>query len=658
MLTRLKVPKPLQWISRLFLIYLLLFTCYRLLTYVVFKPTDSSIYNNLSCFILGILFDIRWTCIILTPLLVISLIPSLSPFYSSRNKKWCNIYLAIVTFLLLVFFGADMGSFAYDSTRLNAIALNFLSDASISLKMIWQSYPVIWICIGMILVIWQLAKLFKKLHLRVEEKNSETEIFQRNWYAAALFITVMGIYGSVSSKPLKWNDAFVMQDNFRSYLSLNPLQNFFTTLRFRKPDENFTGLEKYYPELSEMLALNKNSNNFIRTVSPGIRSLESKPNVVLVLCESFSMYKSSMSGNKLNTTPYFQSLTDKGVFFDRCFSPSFGTARGLFALLTGIPDVQLAKFSTQNELASDQHTIINDFKGYEKMYFLGGSSEFNDFNTLLKNVNGLKVYDEPYFKLPKVNVWGISDKDLFLQANEVFKQQRKPFFAIVQTADNHRPYTIPKEDEALFTKEIALDTLQKYGFESQEEYNAFSYMDHAIQTFMNKAKSEPYFDNTIFVFVGDHGVAGNASALYSKVWTEQRLTAEHIPLLFYAPKLLLPAKKNDIVSQLDVLPTIAGLSGIHYTNTTLGRDVLDPNIKSHNAFIIHHDEGKIGLLQDDYFFIKNFRFENEALLPLNGSFNYSAAQIDSIKKKASVVTSGIYETSKWMLLNNKRVVLR
>jgi arylsulfatase A-like enzyme len=58
------------------------------------------------------------------------------------------------------------------------------------------------------------------------------------------------------------------------------------------------------------------------------------------------MYKSSMSGSPLNTTPFFDSLARRGVFFERCFAPTFSTARALFAILTGIPDAQLVKFSS------------------------------------------------------------------------------------------------------------------------------------------------------------------------------------------------------------------------------------------------------------------------------------------------------------------------
>src|SRR5690606_3065020 len=98
-------------------------------------------------------------------------------------------------------------------------------------------------------------------------------------------------------------------------------------------------------------------NKYKRIVHPGSKALESQPNVILVVCESFSMYKSSMSGNPLNSTPYFNELCNQGIFFERCFSPTFGTARGVFAIITGIPDVQLSTFATRNEATVKQRTI-------------------------------------------------------------------------------------------------------------------------------------------------------------------------------------------------------------------------------------------------------------------------------------------------------------
>ncbi len=658
MLLKWRMPKTVQWVVKLFFIFLLVFTMFRLSTFLAFKPANISFKEVSPSFCMGIRFDVRWICILLMPIVLLSFIPRISPYSSIVSRRIWVTYLAATTFMLMFFFGADYGHFAYVSTRLNASALNFAEDAKISFEMLWQSYPLFWMVLALIAVVCLFYWLYKKTHQRVETINTNVGIdYKRGWYGLIVLLMVVGIYGSISSKPLQWTDAFRYKDNFKSYLALNPLENFFTTLRFRTPEKDRSTIKKSYSAIADFLQLDSSSiknQSLERWGYPNSHALESRPNIVLVICESFSMYKSSMSGNPLNATPFFNQLSKEGVFFNRCFTPHFATARGVFAILTGIPDVQLSKFSSRNEEAIQQHTIINNFEDYSRMYFIGGSSEFNNYRGLLNNIKGVRIYEEGMYTAPKVNVWGISDKDLFLESNKVLASQTRPFFAVVQTADNHRPYTIPEADSDFKKKDINKDTLAKYGFSSIEEYNGFAYSDYAFKTFMDAARKEKYFTNTIFVFVGDHGVEGNAKAMYPDAWTGNRLSDEHVPLLFYAPSLLEAKQYNKVVSQIDVLPTIAGMLHQPYLNTTLGRDVLSPSAKGNGAFVIHHDEGKIGWLTDSFYFVKNIRFEQEQLLPVLSNKPYwTAAEEAAIKKKASAFTTAFYETAKWLLLNNK-----
>jgi len=656
MLIRLKIPKTILWVINLLFIFLLIFTSFRFATYFAFRPGDLEFDDLIPSFLLGVRYDLRWIAIILLPIVVISLLPTLSPFYSAKNKKWWTWYLAIMTFIVFFFFAADFGNFSYNKTRLNASALNFFEDASISLAMLWQSYPIFWMVMGLVVAVLFFRWMYHRTHWTVIARTDGRGIpYRRKWFYVSVALFIIFIYGSASTSSLKWRKAFELNDNFKSYLSLNPLQNFFTTLRFRRPQFNESKARENFSVMADWMSLpDKEKFSYRREIFPEAKALESKPNVVLVMCESFSMYKSSMSGNLLNTTPYFNSMADSGIFFEKCFSPHFSTARGLFALLTGIPDVQLSKFSTRNETALQQHTIINNFEGYDKMYFLGGSPEFNNFHGLLKNIDGLQMHTEGTFRSPKMNVWGISDKNLFLEANRIFKKQQRPFFAIIQTADNHRPFMIPDEDDDFEKVMVSRDTLRKFGFESIDEYNSFRYSDYCFKKFIESAKAESYFHNTIFVFIGDHGVSGNASATYPSVWTDQRLSDEHVPLLFYAPYLLAPQKRKEVVSQIDVLPTIAGMVQQPYVNTTLGRDLLDPGKQNNYAFIIYHDEGRIGVVTDTYYFTQNLNFKEVNLYPVTGEeLPYTLAQQDSIKTKITQVTTAIYETGRWMLMNNK-----
>lgn len=656
MLIRFRLPKTLLWVFNLLVIFLLMFTSFRLMTLIAFKPETERWIDTLPAFFLGLRFDLRWISFMLLPIVFVSMKMEWSPFYSSRNKKFWTWYLAVVTFLVFFFFAADFGCFSYNHTRLNADALNFVEDPQISALMLWQSYPIVWMLLGLLIAVLLLRWMFRRLHGYVITKTDGKGIpYRRKWFFIATLCLLFFTYGNIGLQPLRWSRAFTMNDNFKCYLALNPMQNFFTTLKFRKPVFSENKAREAFPVVSAWMGLdNPGRFSYRRQVTPA--PLPQKPNVVLVICESFSMYKSSMSGNALNTTPYFKSLTDNGVFFERCFTPHFSTARGLFATITGIPDVQLARFSTRNPQALDQHTIINDFTDHKKFYFLGGSPSFNNFEGLLRNINDVEMVTEGKFRSQPVNVWGISDKDLFLEANEVFAKQTDPFFAIVQTADNHRPFMIPEADTDFEKLEVSEKELKEYGFESVDEFNSFRYADYCIRKFMEAAKKEKYFENTIFVFVGDHGVSGNAKAVYPEVWTKERLTDEHVPLLFYSPKYLAPERRKEVVSMVDVLPSTAAIAGQPHLNTTLGRDVVTKPNANHYAFIIQHAAGKIGMVTDDYYFTKNLNFNKEELHFLH-PHRYSARELDSIRTKMSTVTSAYYETAKWMLMNNRKFVV-
>ncbi len=656
MLKRYKFPKTILWVINLFGVFFLLFTVFRLATYFAFKPKNFSFADLLPSFLMGIQYDLRWIAIILLPVVVISMFPKFSPFYAARNKKWWTWYLVVVTFLVFFFFAADFGSFSYNRTRLDAGAMNFVEDPAISLRMMWQTYPLFWMVLGLVVAVLLFRWMYHKSHWRVITQTDGLKIpYRRKFFVFAAIILSAFVYGRVGQTPLTWKQSFIFQDNFKSYLALNPLQNFFTTLKLRRPEFNEQKARDAFPLMAEWMQFpDKKTFTYRRVVAPGSNAIESRPNIVLVMCESFSMYKSTMGNNPLNTTPYFDSLSKNGIFFERCFSPHFSTARGLFALITGIPDAQLFKFSTRNPLAMTQHTIIDNFEGYNKHYFLGGNPGFNNFQGLLKNIDGLQMHTEDSFQAPKVNVWGISDKELFLEANKVFRQQEKPFFAIVQTSDNHRPYMIPESDTDFVRQMVPEEQLQRYGFESLNEFNTFRYSDYCFKKFIEAAEKEAYFHNTIFVFIGDHGVAGNAEEMYPTAWTDQRLTDEHVPLLFYAPYLLKAQRRSEVVSQIDVLPTIAGMLQQPYVNTTLGRDLLDPAKRNNYAFITN-TAGKIGMVTDDFYFITNLNFPDEQMVPVRYSGqSYSKAQRDSIQRRLSDFTGAFFETARYMLMNNKK----
>lgn len=654
----------LLWLTGLF--YIVLLSLFRLVFHLVFTHSgEKHLFNS---FLLGFRYDARIICIFLLILLLLGTIGFFKPFTGRVSKRILFALYQLFVFLILFFYTVDFAHFAYLRQRLNASVLSYLDDAGISMNMVWQSYPVIKILIGWLLIFTALF-FANRFLFRLCGKNLSQTVSKRKIiisYVISFFVFAFFAWGTLRQYPLRWGDAYNSGSDYRANLSLNPFQSFFSSLKFRNAGFDADATKKYYPLVASELGIAHadTSLNFERVLISRDSTAARQPNIVLVICESFSGYKSSMWGNPLNTTPYFNELSKKGIFFDNCFSPAYGTAKGIWAIMTGIPDVSDIKTASRNIRAVDQETIMNQFDGYDKHYFIGGSASWANIRGLLTgNVAGLKLYEQEDYKSPSLNVWGISDKDLFLEANEVLKKsagpggQEKPFFAIIQTADNHRPYTIPDEDKpSVKLRNFSKDSLERNGFWSNEELNAYAYMDYTYKVFMEAAEKEKYFDNTIFVFVGDHGIRGNAGSLFPKVWTDQGLTCQHVPLLFYAPAMLKPEKISRKVSQIDIMPSLASLCGEEVNYSGLGKNMFESDTTSdHYAFIIDTDLGNIGLVTENYFFKYNKKTKEEGVYPLlNNEPLKTGEPADSLLSRMRNLTLGYYEVSRYLLFNNKK----
>ncbi|MFS8083014.1 MAG: LTA synthase family protein [Ginsengibacter sp.] len=714
--------KPVtKWLLASGILIFLGMTVMRFIFFYHFRPGGYTFSQNINPFLLGVRFDIRTVCsIILFPFLVsnlalkykpnkklstgsyillgvtviimllllmfikkghvsntvfylvdflflgilvwLGITKNCNPFANRTSRVIFKVYFFIIALILVFLYAFDFQHYDYLHQRLNASVLNFAGDAKISMNMIWETYPVVWLVILIIISIavlyYLILRIYKYLSTEQEVK-SKRNIF--NVVALALLMG-LGIFGRFNQYPLRWSDAFSFEDDFKANLALNPVQSFLSTLQFRNSMYDIDIVKKNYALIASYLQVKnigqKEVLNFTRNYIPD--TVGKKPNVVIVICESFSGYKSSMWGNPLNTTPYFNSLCKNGIFFDRCFTPSYGTARGIWAVLSGTPDVEYPNTSSRNPAYVDQHTIINDYKGYEKYYFIGGSSSWANIRGLLtNNIYGLHLMEEENFKSKPIDVWGISDKRLFLEANEVYKKQTSPFVSVIQTADNHRPYTIPEEDKAAFkTVSFPKDTLKKYGFESNEELNAFRYTDFCFETFIETAKKEKYFTNTIFVFVGDHGISGDVGDMFPRAWEIDGLTTRHVPLLFYAPALLAPRRLHNTCSQVDLLPSVTALAALPYTNSTMGINLFDTaqtNTHFKNiAFLFEPNLKQTGIVTDKYVFTHNVNGGKEDFRSSIDNQPIEGTESLEDKKLLKQLTEAYYQTAKYLLYNNKK----
>ena len=582
-----------------------------------FLPSDAgmTLRDWVGALWLGARFDMRVALVTVVIAWAATSLPLVGRYLrppSIRWVWWAYWMLACIVWALGVI--TDVGYFSYLNKRLSSTILSLARDASEAAGMVWESYPVVWI--ASCLVLWLLFCHWIFSRLWRWSVNSERPA-GRKWKilgseTLVFFLAVFLVFGKFSQYPLRWSDAVTLPNVFAQEAALNPLHNLYDTWTFRqqslddahmRPDANeiraFVGLAPLKP--GEPIS-------FLRVVPPKAKTANQRPpNVVLVQLESFAGHKVGALGNPMGATPSFDALANDGLLFTRMMSAHAHTARGVYAMVTGIPDVSLYSTASRNPAAINQHSIINDFKGYKKYYFIGGSTSWANVRGVLTSaIEGIDIYEEGRFKSPVEDVWGISDKNLFLEANEHLRKQTEPFFAYIQTSSNHRPYTIPEQDLKNFKPRTPTQQeLDEQGFISLDEYRGFAYLDWCIGQFMQQARKEKYFDNTIFAFIGDHGIIGSPGPHLPRSWHDLAITQGHTPLLIYAPKYVKPRRIDKWAQQVDVMPTIASLVGIGYRNTTLGRDLLDPQFDNTRvAFEFQFTGiGEPGVLVDNYMLV-------------------------------------------------------
>lgn len=614
-----KIPRLHLYVIAALIILLVIQSGLRILFWFKFhNPADPVSMPDLWwSFYLGMKFDLQASLGALLPILLIGWIKPLHPVYSTFGRRLWAIYVSLIFIIMYLVYITDAGHYAYLQQRINATALRFLENPQISADMVWQTYPVISGSIIFIIVVSITIYAFLQLTKRINASDTIRAYWgDRRWhYKTALsistfFIVFFALMAKVSWYPLRWSDAFFSTHAFSQQLTSNPVIYFSNTLKNVAESYDLEKAKQAFPVMQNYLALPADNAvlDYRREVTfPASDHLSEKTNVIVVILESFASYKTTLADNPLNPTPYIAEIAQQGYYFNNFYTPSTGTARSVWTFTTGIPDVEKNKTSSRNPLIVDQRTIIEAFEDHKKFYFLGGSASWANIRGLLSsNIPDLQLFEEGSYESPAIDVWGISDLSLFREANAVLSNQKEPFFAIIQTSGNHRPYTIPDDNEGfeVWGQDKIKGDISDYGFASLEELNSFRFMDHSIGHFMKIASEAAYFNNTLFVFFGDHGIQA-ATGKHTPVYKEQlKLQGLNVPLVIYGKSVISkPEVFDTIASEVDVLPTIAALTHTSYLNTTLGRDLLDTAFDNERyAFTIEHGSNRtIGLLSDEYY---------------------------------------------------------
>jgi len=308
-----------------------------------------------------------------------------------------------------------------------------------------------------------------------------------------------------------------------------------------------------------------------------------KLNVVVIVGESLSgEYLRAFGAAKgAGTLPTIDALAAKSLFFKRFYAAGTRTVRGLEALTLSIPPLpgtSIVKRPDNGNFFS-WGSVMRDL-GYANKFIYGGYGYFDNMNAFYAG-NGFGIVDRANFAKAEVtfaNVWGVCDGDLLektLKEADADHAAKKPFFYMVMTTSNHRPFTYPEGKI-----DIPPSAMSRTG--------ALKYSDYAIGEFLAAAAKKPWFKDTVFVITADH-CANSAGK------TEIPVRNYHIPLLVYSPAYVKPGVVETLAAQADVAPTVLGLLNVSYESRFFGRDLLDGKPEG-RAFLSTFQ--KMGLLKD------------------------------------------------------------
>lgn len=645
----------------------------RLVFVLGFSGVDLRETGLLKTLGIGLRFDLRLAVLMLLPLAVLAWLPRWNLLTVPALRWLARGYLLLVLGMLGLVYIIDFGHYAYLGVRINATVLRYLADAQISRQMVWETYPVLWITLSWLAA----AGLWTYALVRLERITLDRPRKHINPLAlgaatvVGLVAVLLALLGRVSNLnlenpvPLRWSDAFFSGNDKVAAVGLNPVLFLYDTLKVGQSQFDEAKVREHYPQVAHYLGVTQpdaGQLSFVREQSPQPYRFagERPPNVMFVMLESLGTSAVGAYGNPLNPTPHLDKLASDSWLFKHFYVPVTGTAKTVWASITGVPDVTRQETATRNPLITRQHTVINAFEGYQKLYMIGGNAGWANINALVRqSVDGMKLYDEAYWRSPRVDVWGISDLDLFKEGDALLRAVPKdqPFFAYLQTSGNHRPFTIPARNDGFVVRDLLLEAVQGAGSRSLAQYNAVRLLDFNIGRMLEIAKAGGYYENTIFVFFGDHNTRISQIPHMAPAFEQLGLESNNVPLLIHAPGRLQPRVIDEAVGLADLLPTVAGMAGVPFRNGAMGRDMQQPAPEGERVVPLVLREGTfplIGGVTKDFLLQMEHDGSSPTLHDLKSPTPRDdvAGQYPEEFERLQGLTRGLHESARLMLYRN------
>ncbi len=519
------------------------------------------------------------------------------------SQFFFGLYLSVLYFTL--FFAEIAGSFFFRfyDFRPNYLVFEHGADREV-LKTVAKAYPLVRIFLLSGIGAW-LAVIAVQFLAPVAEGNARSDfLWLSDRVMTLLWLLVVGFAsrGTFDHRPLNPSLASFTTNRIANEIACCGIFNLLYEWSQRAKNE-FTALKSVTQLPSAERAIERSRkilaegcqftddgpNPLVRRITNAAKA--APLNVVLVVMESFTGGLTGCLGGVPALSPELDKLAEEGLLLERCYATGERTIQGLEAAVCSFPPLPGEGVVKRPQARQNFLTLASVLRerGYATSFFYGGQGIFdhmlafflgNGFDRFIEE----KDFSAPHYKSP----WGVSDEDLFERAGEEFRRYHeagKPFFATLLTVSLHSPWQFP----AGKIKPLGADTRVPPGFELAE-LNNFLYADFCVGQFIRAARQAPYFDDTLFVFVGDHGVHLRGNELIP-------IDEYIVPALFLAPKHIAAGRIGAVTSQMDLPPTVMGMVGGAYRSTFFGRDVLKEPAEAPAAMVIYNKK-RYGMVTD------------------------------------------------------------
>lgn len=533
----------------LLIIYTICRFCFWLFNPALYASIPNS--DITQAFILGVSYDAAILLLLHAPLVLLALF-IVNPGRTLRRV----LNVAVVTYILLIdvplMFAAfvDVAYFPFTGRRSTFATLSLGGEMQQQAVQLSIQYWYLWL-IGLATLLFLLTSL------RIAVFAAD---FRRHYGVAkriAVFVLllasiVIAARGGIFEKPLAIAHAFALGDSRVASLALNT--PFVAVHTARRPAlERYT----YFTDWSEVLA---------RVGEPRIRFMP-KPhknfNVVILVLESFGSEYSSLFNDYPGYMPFFDSLAREGLYFRNSYANGRRSIDAMPAILAGLPEMMEEAYVRSPYAGNELHALPAVLKenGYHTAFFHGGRNGTMFFDVFARMAGISEYYGLDEYPDPRDSDgdWGIFDEPFLQFAGSKLSRFSEPFFAQIFTLSSHNPYPIPAKYKDKFPK----GTLPIH--------ESIGYADHALAQFFAFAKTQAWYERTLFVLTGDHTSTSDKPAYQ----TEQ--SVYRVPIVFYASGIKFDKNlTHKTVQHADIPMSVFDFVGVHPQRATLfGRSVFD-----------------------------------------------------------------------------------